>query len=964
MRRILAILFLLPLLGAASFGSIITNDNTALVFFASSYDTYTYHYFGDYVSSWVSLAQPQYTNHWYSASRSGGSLEDANEDRLERLGLAHWAEGKRAIGIIMADDAGGYSSNDVRIQLTNTFKAPQLLFNGSAYTNEGGWASTNTVTWIGVGAIPHDSLDGDSGEWARNDAVLQMCADYGLQGVDMWHTLWTGGWGADATNGTHLTGFYTGSHPYASGSVTMGIVLASALAGADTNVSLATVDWNATAVVSTNHCVISGVSRSGNVLTFTRHDDRLPMAWDVPDGFITNDCRNGFVAVPQFSNAFWFTIAITNLPAGNYKVSIDGSQITTLSASALATGWNMFASDYSSQYWRQRVKVLSLVRLKDGADPVTLIDHSAGEGGPSGLDLVNYASWSRQFWLDPTIRGDSLISSIHFISADLNGIDKQIHDAAQPTNHIFTITRVSQTITFPSPGDQTYGVGPITLNATASSGLPVSYSIISGPATVSGNTLTITGAGSVTVQASQAGDSNWPAATPVTQVINVAPKTAAAAITAAGKTYDGTSNATIVSSNLTGIINGDVVILSGGVAAFPDKTVGSNRTVTATGLSLTGPNAGNYTLTSTSAIATADVTSASLTVSGVTSTDKIYNGNTVAFVSTNNAVLIGAIGSDVVGLNGAAFGSFSDPNVATGKSVTISGLTLAGPDAGNYTLVQPLTVASIVPANTSITASSSISPAPPGSNITFTAVVNALPPGGGMPTGTITFQEGETVLGTSTLNGSSATLDIATLSQGSHTITVGYSGDGNFFSSTTNLSQIIQAPLVAGAIALQRYPTGGAKIRSEALLTNAVDAAGNAVTLVSAGTTSADGGTVGMNGGWVYYEPPANFTNSDSFTYVISDSAGLQATGSVTVSIFVDANISQNPAPDEEVIHHNSTSLQFLGIPQRTYTIQYTTNLVNWQSLGTATADSTGLILFSDSPPSGSEPRTYRTTYP
>ena len=73
----------------------------------------------------------------------------------------------------------------------------------------------------------------------------------------------------------------------------------------------------------------------------------------------------------------------------------------------------------------------------------------------------------------------------------------------------------SQTINFPNPGTQTYGVAPFALTATASSGLAVSYSVISGPASVSiSGTLTITGAGSVTVQATQGGDGTYAAATP------------------------------------------------------------------------------------------------------------------------------------------------------------------------------------------------------------------------------------------------------------------------------------------------------------------------------------------------------------------------------------------------------------------------------------------------------------------
>ena len=87
--------------------------------------------------------------------------------------------------------------------------------------------------------------------------------------------------------------------------------------------------------------------------------------------------------------------------------------------------------------------------------------------------------------------------------------------------------QVAQTITFPTIPTQTYGVGSVMLNASASSGLLVSYKVISGPATVLGSVLTITGAGSVTVQACQFGNVEYAAATPVSQTftVNQAPTT-------------------------------------------------------------------------------------------------------------------------------------------------------------------------------------------------------------------------------------------------------------------------------------------------------------------------------------------------------------------------------------------------------------------------------------------------------
>jgi FtsP/CotA-like multicopper oxidase with cupredoxin domain len=86
----------------------------------------------------------------------------------------------------------------------------------------------------------------------------------------------------------------------------------------------------------------------------------------------------------------------------------------------------------------------------------------------------------------------------------------------------------AQTITFSAPTSPvTYGVAPIALSATASSGLAVTFSVTSGPGTLSGSTLTITGAGTVVVAASQAGNSTYAAAATVSQsvVVNQAPQT-------------------------------------------------------------------------------------------------------------------------------------------------------------------------------------------------------------------------------------------------------------------------------------------------------------------------------------------------------------------------------------------------------------------------------------------------------
>jgi sugar lactone lactonase YvrE len=81
---------------------------------------------------------------------------------------------------------------------------------------------------------------------------------------------------------------------------------------------------------------------------------------------------------------------------------------------------------------------------------------------------------------------------------------------------------VAQTITFTlSPTTLTYGISPFALVASASSGLPVTFTVVSGPGSVNGSTLTITGAGSIVIEADQAGNSSYTAAPPVQQTLIV-----------------------------------------------------------------------------------------------------------------------------------------------------------------------------------------------------------------------------------------------------------------------------------------------------------------------------------------------------------------------------------------------------------------------------------------------------------
>ncbi len=170
------------------------------------------------------------------------------------------------------------------------------------------------------------------------------------------------------------------------------------------------------------------------------------------------------------------------------------------------------------------------------------------------------------------------------------------------------------------------------------------------------------------------------ASTPVANTLTVTPATVVPSITADDKPYDGTTAATIATRTLTGVLGTDVVTLTGGTANFADPNVGT-WTVTATGLTLSGADAGNYQLSTTTATDTADITAKILTPN-ITASDKPYDSTTAATILTRT--LTGVVGTEDVTLTGGT-ANFADPNVGT-WTVTATGLTLSGAAAGNYQL--------------------------------------------------------------------------------------------------------------------------------------------------------------------------------------------------------------------------------------------------------------------------------------
>jgi hypothetical protein len=119
-------------------------------------------------------------------------------------------------------------------------------------------------------------------------------------------------------------------------------------------------------------------------------------------------------------------------------------------------------------------------------------------------------------------------------------------------------------------------------------------------------------------------------------------------------------------------------------ASFADKNVGIDKTVSVSGISISGDDvdAGNYHLLNTTEETEADITARPLTGS-FTAASKVYDGNTSATVLTRTLAVV--VPLDDVSLTGGT-ATFNNQYVGNGKPVTLTGAVLAGADNDNYSL--------------------------------------------------------------------------------------------------------------------------------------------------------------------------------------------------------------------------------------------------------------------------------------
>jgi hypothetical protein len=346
-----------------------------------------------------------------------------------------------------------------------------------------------------------------------------------------------------------------------------------------------------------------------------------------------------------------------------------------------------------------------------------------------------------------------------------------------------TVNSAQQTIAFAAFPNVTYGAAPISLPATATSNLAITYTV-TGPATLSGSTLIITGVGLVSVTASQAGDATYAAATPVTQGFTVAP--AALTVKPSDATINfGTPIPTTFAYTIIGFVNRDTQSVVTGAPAITTTATASSSGGTFPITPAPGTlGAANYTFLFVPGTLTISATGQTISFAALSTIPQTTATVTLAATASSGLPVSYTLGS-------------GSPATLSGNVLSIKGpgvITVTAEQAGNssYSAALPVTQKFTVTGTTTTGVTLSANTVNQGTNVTLTAKI-AGKISGSLPSGTVNFYVGSTLLGTVALvqSGGSASLTTTAIPSGSVLITAAYSGDSLFSASTSSAIPIL-----------------------------------------------------------------------------------------------------------------------------------------------------------------------------
>ena len=268
--------------------------------------------------------------------------------------------------------------------------------------------------------------------------------------------------------------------------------------------------------------------------------------------------------------------------------------------------------------------------------------------------------------------------------------------------------------------------------------------------------------------------SNYDLPTSATGTGHITAATISGSFTAAGKVYDGGTSATILTRSFTTTPFGtDNLTLVGGTASFADKNVnpvGTPKTVTGTGFTLGGTDAGNYQLASSTLTTTANITARAVTVTADAKT-KVFGQADPALtykVTTGSLVAGDSFSGSLTRAPGQSVGSYP---------IQQGTLKLSS----NYNLTYVGANLTITKAQAAITIASSASSTVYGQVLHVNVHVYSSS-GVGTPTGTVNLYDGNVnhEIGQASLSGSIASFQVSTLGLGGHSLLGVYMGDATF----------------------------------------------------------------------------------------------------------------------------------------------------------------------------------------
>jgi hypothetical protein len=372
------------------------------------------------------------------------------------------------------------------------------------------------------------------------------------------------------------------------------------------------------------------------------------------------------------------TLGVTFKTPGNQTITVtDESTLAQTTSAAVVVSPPGQAPAMTTQPGNQTVTAESTVTFVAAASgvPMPTVQWQVSTNGGSSYQTITGATSSTYSFTAMVAQSGNLYEAV-FTNAT-NSV------TSNPAS--LTVNQASQAINaFGTVATQNYGEAPFAITlptANDASGQPVVVAVKSGPASISGNTVTLTGAGTVVLAADQAGNTNYSVAPEVTTSFTVNPATLTYNATAASRAY-GAANPTFTGT-VTGFVSGDNQIsattgtLSFSSSANATSPIG-NYAINGSGLS-----AANYIFQQASANATAlGVTSTPLTItadnvskvagatltfdgSGFTSSG-LQNSERIGSVTLTSAGATSSAGTGVypITANNATGGTFNPANYA------------------------------------------------------------------------------------------------------------------------------------------------------------------------------------------------------------------------------------------------------------------------------------------------------------